>query len=260
MTDTQTPEAARPIDLRARLKAGKACVGAWQTVPSAKVTEAMASRGFHWLAVDLEHSAMSLETVEACFIAAERYGVAPMARLPNADPYMARRLLDTGAAGLIVPSVEDPDAFAAFAAHCVYGEKRGVGLSRCNAYGDTFEPYFNDFQPVLVAQIETRKGTEAADALAAMATVDALFLGPYDLSVDLGTPGDFTSTAFTQAAQQVREACAKHGKVIGIHQIESDDEALAAKAAEGYGFIAYATDILAMRHALGYPARTVDPE
>lgn len=245
--------------LRERLLAGRACVGAWQTVPSGKTAEAMASCGFHWLAVDLEHTTMTLEQAEACFIAAERHGVAPLARLPNADPYTARRLLDAGAAGLLVPVVESAADFKAFAEHCSYRGKRGVGLSRCNGFGADFENYHRDFRPVLVPQIETRKGVAAAAELAQLDEVDALFLGPYDLSSDLGTPGDTTTAAFVEAVAQVRAACQASGKALGIHQVEPNAEQLQEKVDEGFRFIAYSTDLIAMRTALGSPAEIVEP-
>lgn len=243
------------IDLRARLRAAQPCIGAWLTVPSVKVADAMASCGFHWLAVDLEHGTTSLETAEACFVAAERNGVAPFARLPGADPFMARRLLDAGAVGLIVPVVEEAAAFEAFAAHCLYPPdgRRGVGLSRCNGYGDHFQEYLTGFRPVLVPQIETAKGVTAASVIAGLDCVDAVFLGPYDLSADLGVAGDFAAPAYAAALGQVRNACAAAGKPVGIHQVSPDAAQLQARIAEGYRFIAYATDVIAMRAALGDP-------
>lgn len=218
----------------------------------------MASCGFHWAAVDLEHGTMTLDQTEACFIAIERHGVAPFARLPCADPYMGRRLLDAGAAGLLVPAVEEAEAFVEFTQHCLYSGKRGAGLSRCNNYGDDFDAYFNDYRPILIPQVETKKGVEAAASLAAIAEVDGLFLGPYDLSADLGTPGDFTTEDFIQAAAKVRQACEENGKAIGIHQVNPDAAELKARVAEGYRLIAYTTDIIAMRSALGCPVEIVE--
>lgn len=248
------------IDIKARLRAGQPCIGAWLSVPSVKVADAMASCGFHWMAVDLEHGTVSLETTEACFVAAERHGVAPFARLTSADPYAGRRLLDAGAAGLIVPVVEDAAAFRAFAHHCAYPPhgRRGVGLSRCNGYGDRFQEYLAGFSPVLVPQIETLKGVEAAADIAALDCVDAVFIGPYDLSADLGVPGDFTAPVFVAALERLRQACARHHKPLGIHQVAPVAAELSARIAEGYLFIAYATDVIALRTALGNPARLAE--
>lgn len=242
-------------DVKALLGRGEICLGAWAGVPHPIVAEAMASLGFHWLAMDLEHATADLDQVTACFMAAERHGCAPFVRLPSADPFLARRLLDAGARGLIVPVVESADDFTAFIRHTLYppAGRRGVGLSRCNLWGDHFQSYLTGFAPVLVPQIETARGAAAAAAIAALPDVDALFLGPYDLSADLGAAGDFSGTAFMEAAKSVREACAAAGKAVGIHQVAPDPVELKRRVAEGYRFIAYSTDVIALRSALGRP-------
>jgi 2-dehydro-3-deoxyglucarate aldolase len=243
------------MNLKERIKSGAPCIGAWAQSPSVATAEAMASCGFHWLAIDLEHAAIGIEAAAAIFLAAERHGVVPLARLPSADPYLARRLLDNGAQGLIVPVVESAEAFGEFSAHCLYPPrgKRGVGLSRCNLWGDNFADYLANFTPVLVPQIETKKGVAAAPAIAARPEVDALFLGPYDLSADLGKAGDFSTPEFLAARDAVKKACQANGKAAGIHQVDPIAEGLKEKIADGFSFIAYSTDLIALRHALGRP-------
>ncbi len=249
-------DATPSLDLKTRLARGLPAIGAWSTVPSPHLAEAMASCGFHWLAVDMEHSPIGVTEAVGLFQAAERRGVAPLARLPSADPYLARRLLDGGAHGVIVPVVEDAQAFADFARHLRYpgaGGRRGMGLSRANDWGDNFDGYQRDFAPVLVPQIETRKGVAAADAIAALDCVDALFIGPFDLSSDMGTPGQFDTDDMRAAMAQLRAACHRHGKAAGIHQIGADHQALRQKLDEGFRFVAFATDVTSMRAALGRP-------
>ena len=241
--------------LKEQLAQGKKTVGGWLTVASPIVAEATASCGFDWVAVDMEHAPVSEGELQGVFIAIERYGAAPMVRLPQADPYLARRLLDAGAHGLIVPVVESAQAFSAFSRHCLYPPvgSRGVGLSRCNRWGAGFDEYIDGFSPVLVPQIETVAGVEAAAEIAALAEVDALFLGPYDLSASLGDRGNFSMEEFKGAISAVRETCATHGKAAGIHQVEPDPVALAERMGEGFAFVAYGTDMIAMRFALKLP-------
>ena len=237
--------------LKKRIAAGELTIGAWLGVPEPLIVEAMVSCGFDWMVVDMEHGAVDIADLPMLFAAAERRGAAPLVRLPAMDPILARRALDAGALGLLVPVVEDAVLFADFARHCHYPPKgrRGVGLSRANLWGDDFAGYLADFQPILVPQIETRKGTEAADALAALAETDALFIGPYDLSADLGRAGDFTQPAFVQALSQIKAACAKHRKAFGGHQVAPDMNELRAKIAEGFRFLAFGTDVLALRQS-----------
>jgi len=227
------------------------CLGAWLTMQSPQIAEVMASCGFDWLCVDIEHTPLDESDTLLAFMAAERHGAAPVARLPSADPFLARRLLDAGAQGLIVPVVEDSRRFSEFADHCLYPPKgrRGMGLSRANLWGDRFDEYTGDFEPVLVAQVETRKGVANIDEIAALEAVDAVFLGPYDLSADLGQPGNFETEAFADAIDSVRSACEREGKAAGYHQVAPDMAALRERIAEGYRLLAYATDVVAMRQA-----------
>jgi 2-keto-3-deoxy-L-rhamnonate aldolase RhmA len=238
--------------LRARLVAGETVIGTWLSCSSPEIAEALASMGFDWLVVDMEHGTADVHTAMLCFLAAERRGCVPMARLPSADPYLARRLLDQGAQGLVVPVVEDAAAFAAFVRHCIYPPhgRRGVALGRFDGWGDNFEPYLKGFRPILVPQIETKAGIAAADTLAALPEVDALFFGPYDLSASLGNPGAFDTTGFAEALAILKAACLRHRKAAGGHQVMPDLAALNRMTNDGFRFVAYGTDLIALRHAL----------
>lgn len=237
--------------LKSKLKNNGTAIGCWLSTSSSDIAEAMASCGFDWLAVDMEHGTTTIDSIPAIFAATERGGVIPLVRLPCADPYLARSLLDAGAQGLIIPVVEDAAEFSSFLSHCLYppAGRRGVGLARCNRWGDDFESYLNTFQPLIVPQIETCAGVAAAESIAALESVDALFLGPYDLSASLGTAGDFTTAEFAAAIETVRMACERHSKALGIHQVAPVLADLEGKLSQGYRFIAYGTDVIAMRHA-----------
>ena len=241
--------------LKERLASNKVCIGGWITAPIPVVAEAMAKLGFHWVAVDMEHAPISEGDLQGVFIALEKYDVAPMVRLPFADPSLGRRVLDAGAAGLIVPAVEDAIEFGEFAAHCFYPPKgtRGVGLSRCNGWGETFEDYLENFQPVLIPQIETVHGVAAAREILELDEVDAIFVGPYDLSANLGERGDFSAAEFKKSMEAIRHACTSAMKPAGIHQVDPDPNALRNQVEAGFRFVAYGTDMIAMRSALELP-------
>jgi 2-keto-3-deoxy-L-rhamnonate aldolase RhmA len=238
--------------IRQRLSSGGVALGAWLTQPSPEIAEAMASLGFHWLAIDMEHGVAGFESMVRAIVAAERHGCAPLVRLPSADPYFARRCLDAGAQGVLVPVVEDAEEFAAFASHCLYPPdgRRGVALGRFNRWGDEFDRNFTKFRPLIVPMIETAKGIAATDALAALTPVDALFFGPYDLSANLGVAGQLDHPTVTEAVTTLKQSCDKHGKAAGGHQVPPDPDALAALIADGFQLIAYSTDVIAMRHTL----------
>ncbi len=238
--------------LKQRLKRGNVCIGAWLTVPCGQTADAMASCGFDWLAVDFEHGGFDVGSAQSAFVAANQYQVPALVRLPNADAYLARRLLDAGAEGLIIPVVENASDFETFVSHCLYppNGKRGVGLSRCNRWGDAFDSYYKTFVPTLIPQIETATGVKNAAEIAALPYVDAVFLGPYDLSASLGCGGDFTTAVYQEHIDMVKNAAKQMGKPLGIHQVAPDRAELDDKIKQGFTFIAYATDMIAMRHAL----------
>lgn len=238
--------------LKDALAAGSASIGGWMCTSSPAMAEAMATLGFDWLAIDLEHTATDIADCERIIVICERYGIAPLARLAEADPIVARRLLDLGMHGFILPQSEDPERIAAFAEHLYYppAGRRGICLSRMNAWGDDFQAYLGSFKPVLVAQIESSAGIANVGDIAALEAIDALFIGPYDLSADLGSPGDFTAATFAEALYNFRAACKQAGKPMGIHQVDPDADELSARLQEGYRFIAYGTDTIAARKAL----------
>ncbi|MBT3306496.1 MAG: 2,4-dihydroxyhept-2-ene-1,7-dioic acid aldolase [Alphaproteobacteria bacterium] len=240
-----------PYNLKKRLSKDEPLIGAWLQSSSATIAEAMATCGFDWMAVDMEHGIADVEQASLAFAVCERHGVSPLVRLPHADPYLARRLLDAGAEGLLIPVAEEASAVSEFLSHCLYPPegRRGVGLVRANQWGETFEDYSRNFKPVIVPMIETKKGVEAAGDIAAIPGVDGLFLGPYDLSANLGAPGDFDKPEFVAAVAAVREACAANNKAPGIHQVEPNRGLLDERIKEGFRFLAYGTDLVAVRHA-----------
>lgn len=241
------------MSLKQRLAAGELTVGGWSTVGHPQIVEAMASTGtLDWIVVDLEHTGVTLDQAAALFLACERHGVAPLARLSGHDPIEGRRALDLGAAGLLVPVVESAEAFERLARHFVYppAGRRGACLARINRWGEDFDAYGAAFAPVLIPQIETPAGVRETGAIAALACVDALFIGPYDLSAALGAPGDFTTAAFREAEAAVHRAVAPSGKPLGIHVVAPEAAPLRERIGQGYRFVAFGTDMICVRASL----------
>ena len=225
---------------------------AWQQLASPQVTIAMSTLGFDWIVLDLEHTSVTTQEAETIFIAAERCGVKPFVRLPSADPYLARRFLDAGAAGLFVPVVESLLQFDDFAQHCVYPPdgKRGLGLVRANQWGDHFDDYLQNFKPIIIAQIETQLGCNNIKEILSSKFLSGVMVGPYDLSADLGIPGQFDDVRLKQLCQLTVEQVRAAGKMIGSHQLKPDPSALSLRINEGYDFVIYGADIIALRYAL----------
>lgn len=240
------------IRMRQMHRGEKVLIGGWQQIPSIQSTVAMATLGYDFIVVDMEHTNITAQEAESIFIAAEGNGVQSYVRLPCADPYLARRCLDAGAIGIIVPVVESRSDFDDFALHCHYPPegKRGLGLVKANLWGEKLENYVTKFRPKIIAQIETKIGAQNIEEIIQSKFLDGIMTGPYDLSSSLGKPGKFDDPEFLDLVGHILKTAKAHKKFIGYHQVEPNLADLKKRQTEGYDFIAYGTDIIAMRYAL----------
>lgn len=217
------------------------------TQGNAGIAEIMARAGFEWVAVDLEHSTISIAQAGELIRVIDLAGSAPLVRLPANDPTIIKRVMDSGAHGVIAPmvnSAEEAEA-AVRAVHYPPKGERGVGLARAQGYGAAFNEYkdwVKDYSVVIV-QIEHIRAVENLEAILAVDGVDGFIIGPYDLSASLGIPGQFDRPEFIQAMNRITETKEHTDKAAGVHVVEPDPAAVAGKVAEGYSFIAYSVDI-----------------
>jgi len=224
----------------------------------------MAQAGFHWVAVDLEHSVITLEQAAALIRAIDGCGVPALVRLTSNDPNQAKRLLDAGAHGIIVPQVSSVADARRAVESVLYGPAgvRGVGLARAQGYGAGFAEYleWQRREPVVVVQIEHQAALPVLPQILAVPGVDAFFVGPYDLSCSLGHPGDFSHPDFRAAMDSIRAAGRASGLPSGLHVIEPDPQALLQALADGHRFIAYSVDIRMLDVGARVGARVIPQE
>lgn len=208
--------------------------------------EIMARSGFDWVCIDLEHTATGLETTENLIRAIQYGGSEALIRLTNNDPNLIKRVMDSGATGIIVPMVETAED-AKKAVEALYYPpkgKRGVGLGRAQAYG----PGFNDYKATLddkavcVVQIEHINAVNNLEDILAIDGVDAYFLGPYDLSASMGLIGQIDHPDVVAAIEKVRTVAQKLGKPGGMHIVEADEQKLQKALDDGFRFIGYSID------------------
>jgi len=204
--------------------------------------------GFDALYVDLEHSPMSLETASAICIASQALGVTPLARVPEASAAWISRVLDGGAAGVIVPHVEDAATAQAAVALAKYPPRgrRSVSTTLPQlAYralpADDAQRRVND-ETLVVAMIESGQGVAHADAIAAVPGIDMLLVGAGDLAADLGIVGQPDHARMQSAFDTVIAACRRHGKAAGAGGLAGRPDLLADLAARGVRFVSAGTD------------------
>jgi 2-dehydro-3-deoxyglucarate aldolase len=231
--------------IRERLRAGRPSIGSWIQIPSASVVEILASAEFDWLAVDMEHGSISTSQLPDLFRASELHECLPLVRLAAVSEVECKRALDAGACGLILPSVTSAEMLRDAVTWSAWppAGSRGVGFSRANLFGKSFDSYMEMAQnPLIVAMIENRQGYENLEKIINVDGLDAIFIGPYDLSASLGMPGDFESAVFREILMEISSTCASHGVPYGIHVVEPDSNLMNQRIKAGYTFIAYSID------------------
>jgi 2-dehydro-3-deoxyglucarate aldolase/4-hydroxy-2-oxoheptanedioate aldolase len=236
-----------PLDrgrLRNRVAAGEATFGTFIGTASLITAEVCAAAGFDWLLLDLEHGAGGEEQVHTMVPAAAAYDVPTVVRVETDARIRIGRVLDAGAAGVMLPRLDTVEQVRAAVAHLYYQPRgdRGVATyNRACRFGlDPGALDRADGDVLGIVQIESARAVAGATEIAAIEGVDVLFVGPRDLSHDLGVPGQVTAAVYLDALEQVRTAARKHGKACGL--LVPDGAAAAAKVAEGWTFIAVGSD------------------
>ncbi len=242
--------------IRKALRDGKASIGSWMQIPHPSIAEILGRSGYDWVAVDMEHGAIGAHQLPDIYRALELGGTLPMARLAQGETKDCKQALDAGAGGVIIPMVESAQQLTRVRDACRWPPAglRGVGFSRANLFGADFETYAEEAQaPLLIAMIEHVRAVESLEAILAVDGLDAILIGPYDLSASMGLTGKFTEPAFAAVMERIRDACRTSRTPCGIHVVQPDPEQLAQRVAEGYQFLAYSIDAVFLRASATNP-------
>lgn len=231
--------------IRAKLRTGGHSIGSWMQIPHPSVAEIMGQAGYDWVAVDMEHGAVAVHQLPDLFRALELGNTLPLARIAHGQPKDCKQALDAGAGGIIVPMIESAAQLIAVRDACRWppAGMRGVGFSRANLFGKHFEEYREEAQaPLLVAMIEHVRAVEHLQEILEVDGLDAIMVGPYDLSSSMGLTARFEAPEFIAALERIRTLCIEHGIPCGLHVVAPDTEILKQRITEGYRFIAYSID------------------
>ena len=219
-------------------------MGTWVTIGNPEVAEILANVGFDWLVFDTEHAPLSLETVEWMMQATSGTEVVPFVRVAANEMAMVKRALDIGAYGVVVPLVnnrEDAEKAVGFTRYPPKGI-RGAGPRRCSTYGMRSKEYFDwaGKELLTIVQVETSEAVTNIDEILSVDGVDVFFVGPTDLTMSLGIPGQQKHPKFVKAVEKVLEA----GRRSGVHSgtmVYNLEEARIALS-RGFKFISLTTD------------------
>lgn len=243
-------------EIRATLSSGGVSVGSWMQIPNSSIGEIMGDAGYDWIAVDMEHGTVSNHQLPDIFRAIELGNTLPVVRLASGAAKECKQALDAGAGGVIVPMVESASQLTEVRDACRWppSGNRGVGFSRANLFGKNFATYTQEAQsPLLVAMIEDVRAIETLDSILAVEGLDAIFIGPYDLSASMGLTSQFDHSDFIDVMQQINCLANEYDVASGIHVVSTSTEELNSRIKEGYRFMAYSIDAVMLQSAVTRP-------
>jgi len=214
---------AIPNKARERLAAGQLCLGmALRQARTVDIGRVLAACGFDFAFIDMEHNTMGIDTAAQIAVACHDAGVTPLVRVPGYEHYLATRLLDAGAMGIVFPHVDGAEHARQLVSNCKYPPlgHRSLGGPMAQL---GFRPYPRtestaavNRETLLVMMLETAAAIAEAEAIAAVPGVDVLLIGTNDLTLEMGIAGKYEDLAVVRAYDTVISACKKHGKHPGM--------------------------------------------
>lgn len=224
-------------------------LGSWINTASPIISEIMSASGFDFLCLDAEHSALdyynSLQLLQA--IKAGNPNCFPLVRMQGNNYADTKRYLDAGALGVIAPLVNTKSEAELLVESVYYPPKgnRGVGFGRSHGYGFDFDRYMdysakNLFTAIQVEHIDAVNNFEE---IAEVEGIDAVFVGPYDLTASMGITAQFNNNEYQKVLEYINLKCKEYGLISGIHVVQPDTEEVIQKYKMGYQMIAYSLDI-----------------
>jgi 2-dehydro-3-deoxyglucarate aldolase len=243
-------------NIRKKLNSGSLSIGSWMQIPHASIAEIMGHAGYDWVAVDLEHGAISVNQLPDLFRALELGNTLPIARVAQGEVKDCKQALDAGAGGIIVPMVESEDQLERIidAVRWPPSGKRGVAFSRANLFGQNFDEYIEEAQqPLLIAMIENIDAINNLENILEVEGLDAILIGPYDLSASMGLTAKFNHPEFLDIMKKIKERADKATVPCGVHLVTPLADELQDKIDNGYRFIAYSIDAVFLNENVKNP-------
>jgi len=225
--------------------AGRSFIGTGIMIPAAEVVEIAGYAKFDFVIIDEEHTQFGAETSINLVRAAEASDIIPIVRVPEVSEVYLKKALDTGASGVVVPNISDREAAEKAVYYSRFAPDGGRGACPCvraNKFGLGDNSYYSDANRdvSIIALIEGAKGMENFDEIIDVKGIDAIYIGPVDLSVSMGLAGDVYNPRVIEAMEKLIDKAQKRGHIVGTYCTDIND---ARKwIARGVNFIDYSTD------------------
>ena len=247
----------RVKEIRQKLINGGNSIGSWMQIPHASIAEIMGQSGYDWIAVDMEHGSISVHQLPDIFRALELGDTLPLVRLAQGSSKDCKQALDAGAGGLIIPMVESAKQLQEVVNVAMWppSGSRGVAFSRANLFGKNFEKYIEEAQkPLLIAMIEHINALDELEDILKVAGLDAILIGPYDLSASMGLTAKFEDQNFLDTMLAIKIKADNAQVPCGVHVVQPDESELKKKLRDGYRFIAYSIDAVVLEKFIRSPS------
>ena len=229
-----------------KLQRGETTFGGWVMIAHPTVVELMVGEQFDWICLDMEHTSIDMRSMHECLLAAKGSDVDMLVRLPSHEPSVAKRALDAGAAGVVVPFVNTGDDARAAVAMTKFPPlgNRGASLARSTDFGRRFKQTFEEHNDrvIVVVMIEHVDALDHLDQILTVPGIDATFIGPYDLSASMGLAGQLDHPRVLAAQEKIIAACKRHGVPGGYHVVAPNPETVKQRIEEGFRFLACGID------------------
>ena len=233
------------MNLKNKIKNGST-LGTWITIDHPVIYQSISEYPFDWVLIELEHSAIDFSGLHQAISFFKNTNIGCLVRPPIVDNIYIKRIMDCGADGIIAPnisSLEDVNDALKFMKYPPEG-KRGAGLFSAQNFGNNFDSYYhkNNKESVLVVQIENCDAVENLNEIITVKHIDALMIGPYDLTSSLGIAGEFENPLLLNEVYKIKNIARENNIPIGMHIVEPDPKKLIAARNEGYSFLGYGLD------------------
>ncbi len=236
--------------LKQKLQARERLFAGWISYAHPSITETFARAGFDFIAIDMEHATISLEQAQRIIAASQSEGIPCLPRPVSHSNDWIKPLLESGADGMLVQMVNTPEELEALVGHIKYPPmgRRSYGVNRAQAYGFDFDSYITDWNDTssFIIQVESIQAVENIDKLVEFAEVDAVMVGPYDISGSLGVPGQTSHPLVIEASRKVIAACERAGKSCGTQVADANPESVEALFSLGYTYAILGSDLFVL--------------
>ena len=223
---------------------------AWVSYGHPSISDTFAKSGFDFIAIDMEHSKISLTEEKRIIAACQSEGVPCLPRPVSHSNDYIKPLLESGADGMLIQMVNTAEEVRHLINDLKFPPigKRSYGVSRAQGYGFDFDEYITHWNETstFIIQVESIDAVNNIEKLLAFDEIDAVMIGPYDISGSLGVPGQLNHPKVLEASKKVIKACKKFGKSCGTQLNDPNPENIQLLFDMGYTFAILGSDLFVL--------------